>query len=489
MPSVQGNKNYLYMAITFVASFVVFVNTFQNDFTYDDFPTILENKAVKRGDVVDVLSGSRAIRQLSFLLDYKLFGNNPFGYHVENTLLHAINSVLLYRFLVIISFSAANAFVAALLFAVHPVHVEAVASIANRKELLALMFIFLSMICYMRAVRTMMLLDRYILLSVSLFFYITAILSKQTAALLLLAIVAYEYTLLDAKERFIGKLAAPLMAALLSYLAYKFAYPFFMSFYSIPETMGIRYDHIVLTIISVFYFDIKYLIFPIQLSADHTIKFIYNFNEPLFIIALSLLICYCILALMSFKRDKLVFFMLLWIIIFLLPTVNIVPGVSYFFAERYLYIPSAGYAAIIGRLLNGIIPEISFRKQTAIVSVLLLFSYLTVMRNTAWRDEGTLWKDTIRKSPRSIFAHNNLGNVYFQKGDLDAAQHEYKKTLELFPNHPESLYNLANIYYIQGDKEKAIDKYRLFLRVWKGEEALKIEVIAKINSLESKRNR
>lgn len=486
MSSTQDNKRYPYRLLVFVLSFVVFINTFQNDFTMDDNPTILENKAVTGADIIEVLSSSRAVRQLSFMIDYKIFGNNPLGYHVENALLHAINSVLLCELLVILSFSATSAFTAGLIFAVHPIHVEAVAGIANRKELLALLFILLSTICYVQAAREKYRQKKVAWSIAAIFFYIIATFSKQTAALLPFVIIVYDYTFIDKKNRLIGKIALPLTICISIYIIYDIIYPSLIRFFSKPETMNVSYKQIILTVISVFSFDLKYLTLPFQLSADHTIELVKNISSPIFIVSLLLLTSYCLAAWLSFKHAKPAFFVMAWVVIFLLPTVNLVPGISYFFAERYLYIPSVGYAALMGRLFD-VASDAKRGSSLSIVLLcltILLFSYSTISRNAVWQNEFTLWKDTAYKSPKSLSAHNNLGNVYYLKGEFKGAINEYEEALRLNPDHPESLYNLGNIYYETGDKDKALYKYKGFLRVWKGDKQIQQEVASKVQSLE-----
>lgn len=479
------NKRYLHIFIVFTLSFAVFVNTFQNDFTYDDLPTILENEAVAKGDMSAVLQGGRAMRQLSFMIDYKLFGRNPLGYHVENAFLHAVNSVLLYEFLSMLSFGIPSALIAALVFAIHPIHVEAVAGIANRKELLSLLFIFLSSMSYIRAVGAKTESRRVWSLAGTFLFYLIAVYSKQTSALLPFLLMSYDFSFLRKEERIIGKAALPLIVIMVSYISYRFVLPAVVSFYSNPETMKISYWHILLTAVSVFYLDVRYMLFPLQLSADHTVRFVYAVGTPLFIVSLSAIAGYFAAIVISFRRSNGVFLMLMWMSLFLLPTTNLIPGLSYFFAERYLYIPSVAYSALSGRLLETV--NKTLLAATVLFLILLPFSYLTVSRNTVWRNEESLWSDTIKKSSRSIFAHNNLGNVYYVKRDFEAAAGEYEAALALFPEHPESLYNLANIYYMGGDREKALQKYKLFLKVWKGDERIKMDAVIKVKNLESKR--
>lgn len=481
--TIKDRGGRLRILVLLILAFGVFVNTFGNEFTYDDFPTILEDRAVTGGDIAEVFKGSRAIRQLSFMLDYRLFGRSPFGYHVENAIFHAVDTVLLYEFLTLLSLTPTASFYSGLLFAVHPIHVEAVAGIANRKELLSLLFSLLSFICYIRAVRSHG--KRAGLLTTAFLLWIAAALSKQTAALLPFATIIYDHCFLKKEERLIGRVALPLTFLILPYLAYRFMYPSFALFYSRPENLDIKYRYILFTAATAFFYDLRYLILPFQLSADHTISYVYTMADPFFAASAVLITCYLAAMSVCWKFDRFLFFMLAWVVIFILPTANLVPGTSYFFAERYLYIPSVGYAALVGRLFDLLGKRSGRFVMVLFTAVMVLFSYNTVSRNRVWLDERTLWQDATRKSPRSVFAHNNLGNVYYLKGDYKMAVHHYEKALEINPRHPESLYNLANIYYETGDRGRALTNYRSFLEVWDGDKGTRREALSKVRSLQA----
>ncbi len=475
----MSRNKVLHIGAVFVFSFLVYINTFQNQFTYDDFPTILENRAVTESDVTGVLLGSRPMRQLTFMIDYELFGRNPMGYHVENALLHAIISILLYRFLLLLSFSTSVALSSSIVFSAHPVHVEAVAGIANRKELLSMLFILISSICYIKAVSLRF--RRTTNLLASLAFYIIAVLSKQTAAFLPFILVVYDYLFIERKERVLARLAIPISLLIILLSLYSRGFPDIER----PYAANVTIKEAILTAISVFPLDLRYLAIPVQLSADHTIMIISGASLPL-MLGLSTIAGYIIISLVVLRYDRMTFFFLAWIVTFLIPTSNLIPGTSYFFAERYLYIPSAGFSAILGRLFDFTRP-----KKVLLIPmflIILAFSYLTVLRNTVWKGEGTLWEDTVRKSPRSVFAHNNLGNVYSLKGDYERAESEYEVTLRLNPVHPESLYNLGNIYYNTGRLDMARERYKSFLKVWKGDKRIGMAIKDRVRSLEARKD-
>lgn len=477
----QPAGRYLHIAVIFILSFSVYINTFQNQFNYDDFPTLLENRAVTGPDVTAVLFGSRPMRQLTFMIDYKLFGRNPAGYHIENALFHAVNSVLLYRLLALLSFSTAGAFASSLLFSVHPIHVEAVACIANRKELLALLFILLSGIYYIKAVSSKSGLIRN--LAAAFVFYTAAVLSKQTAAFLPFMLIAYDYLFLKKEERVLGRLVIPLSLVIILLSLYSRGLPDAVRPYEGMTDNGrlITFKETLLTAVTVFPLTLRYLALPFQLSADHTITVVSSLS-PALILSLFVIAGY-LAVLFASRRLKAVPFFLLWILIFLIPTSNLIPGTSYFFAERYLYIPSVGFIALTGMLFEA--RRWRGASNALLILIIFIFSCLTVMRNTAWRDESSMAEDTVRKSPRSVFARNNYGNVLLMKGDVEGAFREYEAALRLNPKRPESLYNLADIYYIKGRKKEALGIYRSFLEVWKGDEEIGNAVKDRVKTLEA----
>jgi len=149
-------KKYLYIVILFILSFGVYVNTIKNGFVYDDNDLILRNPQVKKASVQEIFSTPfwgerkfglwRPITILSFRLNYLMKGFSASLFHLTNIILHSLTVLILYFFLLRVTGKYELSFVSSLIYAVHPVHTEAVAWIVGRSEILATLF---SLLCFL----------------------------------------------------------------------------------------------------------------------------------------------------------------------------------------------------------------------------------------------------------------------------------------------------------------------------------------------------
>ena len=148
--SNELRKRWLYCLILVFVTILLFANTLNNDFTYDDYPVVISDPQIKYWHFLDLWEvWGRSTRTLSLMVDYHIFGDSPFGYHAQNILWHLLSVLLLFFIFVKLSGNQFTSFIAALFFAVHPIHVEAVANIANRKELICMFFSLSSFLLYL----------------------------------------------------------------------------------------------------------------------------------------------------------------------------------------------------------------------------------------------------------------------------------------------------------------------------------------------------
>ena len=195
-------SHYLPPMLLFAGAFALFSNTFANSWTYDDLPVIVNNPDIRSWwDFGRNLRGSRPLRELTLVIDYHIFGLDPAGYHFQNIFWHALNAFLVFAFAVRLGSTKLVAWAAALFFLVHPVQVEVVANISNRKDSLALTFLLLSFLAYTEAFKPAG--RRVIWLSVALILAFVSYQAKQNALALPLIFLGYEIVYLPSKERFL----------------------------------------------------------------------------------------------------------------------------------------------------------------------------------------------------------------------------------------------------------------------------------------------
>lgn len=409
---------------------------------------------------------------MSYILDYALWGFNAFGYKLTNILLHALNSVLYYALLARITSRRRFALAAAAVFLCHPVQVETVVWISQRKNLLAMFFSLLSFLTYLSWKDD----RRFTLYMVSLTAFALALLSKSVAVVLPLILICFDlcfreretlWRLVRDKLPYIG------LAAVFSII----------TLYT-QESSG-RTGYLsglpLITLINMLPTFSRYLIlllFPAQLSIIY--------NDPIktaldteVVLSALLVATLTVSWVYLYRRNRGLFFWCSLIPIGLLPVSNIIPLVT-LMNDRYLYFPMLGFAAIVAHLL---ILEPGVRPLRQLVSlrlvffsVLLALSAVTWKRIDVWQDSETLWSDAVIKS-RDGFRYGPddnfiagaygeslhiLGYQAEQCGNIQAARNYYLKALAWDPLSWIALNNLAGIYVKQG---KAIQGRSLLIRL------------------------
>ena len=182
------------------------------------------------------------------------------------------------------------------------------------------------------------------------------------------------------------------------------------------------------------------------------------------------------------RRHKVVFLSLLWIVIPLLPALYIPVLGENTFADRYLYLPSIGFVVLVALTIERIYPALCnsarvyqlkvLRRQPAnfiVISILViltgLYSIGTIKRNYIWRNNYSLWTDTVKKSPDGYIPHDSLGNVYFEQQKFEDAIKEYMIAIKLKPDSPEAYNSLGLIYFEQQRFEDAIREYMIAINL------------------------
>jgi protein O-mannosyl-transferase len=203
------------------------------------------------------------------------------------------------------------------------------------------------------------------------------------------------------------------------------------------------------------YFEL--IFWPNNLTLYHTEL---NFSQSEYVLKVIVFIVYLLSVGYLFFKNKSVFYWLLFFLVCLLPTLTPF-GISWFVAERYVYLSSIGFFVVLGYVLSIFYKNPKYR--SVVLGIFIIISIFltarTIIRNRDWRSQDSLWISAAKASPSSHQNHNNLGDMYGRHGDLDRAENEFKKAIELQPNYADAYHNLANIYLQKGEIEKAIENY------------------------------
>src|SRR3972149_8048609 len=457
----------------------VYLNSLSNQFVYDDEFTIVDNYFVKTWENLPLLfskdyfrfSGElsyRPVITLSYFIDYSLWKLNPFGFHLTNTLLHPLNSVLLFFLLKRIFNCRTTSFITTLIFSCHPVLAEAVNAVSYREDLLAATFFIAAFLLYVKTSKDERSFSPAYFASVGC--YLLGIFSKEMAITLPLIIFLYDliFTKVQSLSYKLTRYYTGYILATIFYLSMRFVvlHNPVESHVSYPES-SIFINFLTMSKVLASY--MKLFIVPVTLCADYVIPYSTSLSHTAFIVSLLLLVAVIVITYKLFFYSKSLFFSVVWFFVGLLPVLNIVP-IENIMAEGYLRLPIIGFCMVIGNLLVHSQNNIrSFNKLYVTVSILILvlgiFSFKTIKRNTVWVDQTVLWTDTARVSPKSFKAHNNLGNIYRNDGRLDEAIVELRYALSLYNDYIDAHNNLGVTYRKKGMLEEALREYQRALQI------------------------
>lgn len=480
----QESKLKLFLIIAiFITSFTIYSNSLSNEFVYDDHPQVLENEWIKDIRLIpEILSSNawgpqgknevsnyyRPLMLIVFMLDYHVFGLDPWGFHIVNVFFHGAVSVLIFLMtaLLLNKYRQSQSesyllpsFVAAMLFAVHPVHTEAVAWVSGLTEP---SFTFFGMLCLYFYIRHRE--GSKLAYPISVISFVFAVLCKETALTLPLILAVYDISFRkedDSALKFM-KRCAPYLIVMGIYLAVRF---FVLSGVApLKRHSELSLYQYIINVFPLFAQYLEKLLIPINLNAYYTFHPISSIFELKGILSIIITAAFALLGFAALKRNKSLLIPLSLIVIPLLPVLYIPALGDNTFADRYLYLPSVGFVillAFFSVLIKHKAPRSVF--PCILVSVLLFGSYSagTISRNRVWKDDYTLFLDTVRKSPDAAAPHNYLGHTLLQKGLIYDAIRQYQLALALDPNLFTAHNNLGNAYYKLGFLDDAINEYEI----------------------------
>jgi tetratricopeptide (TPR) repeat protein len=458
-----------------LTTFIVYSNSLDNGFVnWDDDKYVYSNKDIRQLDGQSVLGFFttyylrmyQPIPMISYALDYKMGGLNARTYHRTNCIFHLLNVLLVFCFILLLTKQMAIAAISALFFGVHPLHVESVAWISERKDLLCSFFYLGSLIAYILYRKRN---SNYRLYFLSILFFLLSLFSKSAAVTLPLILVLTDHYL-NPKLAFKNNLdKAPFFA-----LSIVFGVVSLIS----QRVIGSDWDYVIgYTIIDrlfmgtyAFDFYIVKSIFPFGLSAIHPLPLKpagllpiqYYVSGFAFILFLWMLVKVFKSKLDETLRKDIIygalFFSLTIVLVVFIPVGQ--AGV----AERYTYIPYIGIFLIPGRVYvylrqreDSFSPKLRYGYTAVIGIMMIVFAYGAYARNAVWRDTHTLFSDVIDKYPETGIAHNNRGNVRRDQNDFQGAMEDYNKAIEL--NYDDAYNNRGILRNRMNDYINAIEDF------------------------------
>lgn len=491
-----AKRNIFFALFVAATAFIVYANSLGNGFSWDDSKVILNNPVLQGSPIslfssIDTVSDAmlspyyRPLTLMSFYIEKQLHGFNPFLVRLLNVLLHTTNAFLLY-YLVRTLFSDKNsALLAALLFAVHPLHTEGVDfNSGGRNTMLTCFFVLSAYLLHHRSI-----VQKQIPFAMAGGLLFTAgLFSKESALAVAPFILVLEINFMRGEKtaiyssaflRLIPYFSGACLYLLLRWLTLSklgvqtniipgLGTQTIQSMYIIPNLGSRLADNI--------YIIPRYLLTVFRPTA---LSPIYSVPEDLNLLALPIFTGWIFIIislgwLFSRGRSYATLFGLLWIIIFWLPVSGIIYFPSAPLADRYLYLPAIGLWIIVADQAIRFIPNsLHVRRYASIITflVLVILASLTMRRNLDWKTELALFSRAVEQYPDDARAHACLGGSYYnvQKQNpgfaLQAEQH-YERALSLDPTIQMAHTPLGHLKLDKGDLEGALYHYTEALNIY-----------------------
>ena len=501
----EDKRRWILAAVIALLSFVVFLPGLSNEFVnWDDYETLVNNPQYRGFGWSQLgwmfttfhMGHYQPLSWLTFAFDYWLWGMNPLGYHLTNLVLHSVNAVVFFflgRRLLSYAVRLTNdrnelyinlsAGLAALFFSVHPLRVESVVWVTERRDVLSGLFFLLTLYGYVRAHANADGKSRPSWLAFSLTAFVFSLSAKASAITLPLVLLLFDVYPLhrlagtwrswftpDAKKILWEKLPFALLAILFAIIAI-FAQQSAGALRPVQQySISYRVGQAVYGII----FYLWKSIIPLNLSPLYELPYDFEVWVGIFLFCAGAVLAISAALFLLRRRWPAVLAAWVFYLIVLAPVAGIAQSGPQLVADRYSYFSCMSWAVLLGGgflyLLNSLDARLG-RHSVLIAAlpvpgvVLIILVFLTWMQTQVWHDTRSLWNHVIAVAPESSVAYYNLGRIAENEGQLAEGLELYRRALRNNPLNADAHYNLARLLAKQGEQSEAIAHYRDVLKI------------------------
>ncbi len=455
--------------------------------TFDDPSYVTENSHVATGitgkNIIWAFTSVHSanwhpVTWLSHMVDAQLYGMNPRGHHLTSVAIHAIATVVLFLLLYRITGARWQSSFVAALFALHPLHVESVAWVAERKDVLSGFFWFLTLFLYSEYASK----RKPVLYILTLASFVLGLMAKPMLVTLPLVMLMLDYWPLGRyKSEEMGKGVGPqsgrksvlaalvkekipfLLCSLLSAGVTIYAQKKVESIASLEIVpLGFRIENALIVYVTY----IRKTLWPDDLAVLYPIPSSFPLWQAIGSLFIILLISFAVV--WARHRRPYIAVGWFWYLVTLVPVIGIIQVGSQSMADRYTYIPHIGLFIIVAWGIPDLTAGLKYRKALLALlagAVISASAAMTWQQLGYWRDSVYLFRRALQITPGKSIIHNSLGYALFQKGDLDAAIQEYQEALRTNPDFANTHFNLGLAHARKGNWDAAIKEYQEALRL------------------------
>lgn len=413
---------------------------------------------------------------ISHMVDAELYGMDPRGHHLTSVAIHALSTVLLFLLLLRITGLQWHSSCVAVFFAMHPLHVESVAWVAERKDVLSAFFWFLTLLLY----STYAAQRKRVFYLLALVSFVLGLMAKPMLVTLPLVMLLLDYwpldryrtmEYLDGERRLLKVLVLEKIPFFACALASSIITIFAQHSDGAIKSLGaipfpLRVENSLIAYVTY----IGKIIWPDDLAVLYPIPSSYPFWQVIG----SLLVLLLISAATIRARQRYPYLTVgwLWFLVTLVPVIGLIQVGVQSMADRYTYIPSIGLFIMAVWGIPDLLAGIRYRR-----AILVLLAGAVISAKTAvtwqqvgyWRDNFSLYEHTLEVTTGNYVIHNNLGIAHAKNWNLDAALREFRAAVRINPNYSEAHYNLGITLAMRGELDAAIWELREALRLHPGD--------------------
>ncbi|MDP8322029.1 MAG: tetratricopeptide repeat protein [Candidatus Stygibacter australis] len=459
----------IYLLLLIAITSMVYWRSLDNDFVnLDDNEHVYKNPNITSLDLPHIkamFTGSRMgnwipLTELSFAIDHHFWGMDAYGFHLTNLILHIINTLLVFWLLLLLTGNPTLSLFSALVFALHPLHVESVAWITERKDVLYALFYLLAFILWILGRRS----TKKGLLLLSLIAYLLALTAKSMAVTLPLILILYDVFYEDRKltKAINAKIPFFILAAMVVFITFRSTYS------STTAYAELNILERIVTANYAFWFYPFKLLLPFKLSAIYPYPQNINQALPAYYYIMLLLTALLARLLISIKgKGKKYLFWFWFYLLTILPVLHFLPlAGSSITCDRFTYLPSLGIFMILLLVIDD-----KFKLNKAKYFVLLIiavYAFLSWQRIGVWKNGVVLHTDIIASYPDIELPYINRGKAYSQRGEHGKAIADFTSAIKVSPSSADAYNNRGNEYGELRDYEAGIVDLNMAIKLRPG---------------------
>lgn len=461
----MNRRHIITLVVVVLGVYLILLNA---PFLYTDIDIIVKNESIHNlsnffklftKDYYNITKETalRPVLSIMHMLNYSIWRGNPLGFRIVEIVLYSLVVICFYITGRKLLNNDSAAFISALIFTVHPIHSDTLGCIVLAYgEMLYGLFMMVSFLYYLKVLKNYNRVYIYLIY----FFWLLALFSKETAIVFPIIVLSHLFLFKGLDSKKTVDITVGFLVILCLYVIVRF-----FIFY-LPEGRYVGYikGSFYINVLTMTYVFLQYLIllvFPLKLAVEYYPDFIYTVFSIKFICGTLSVISVTVISYLLIKKKKyLLFVILMWIILPLLPVMNIIPFLkASLLNPRYLFVPTMGFCWMLGYLCvqQG---KNARAFKISLILLVIFYSAKTIIRNYEWTDEIRLWRKNVEMYPNFSRPRNNLAAAYYKKGLTEKALNEFKTVISIEPENPMPYYNIGIIKKSKGDYQGAITEYK-----------------------------